>query len=80
MPDIKNIPWNVQRWLDNPNHPSIPPVEYAGKRIAWSSDHNKILAHGDSMSEALAAAEAAGYDNVILARVPPVDEILISAL
>ncbi len=80
MPEIRNIPKNVQRWLDNPHHPPIPPVEYAGKWIAWDSDHNKILAHGDNMSAALVAAEAAGYSNVILQRVPPVDEILIGAL
>ncbi len=80
MPNTQNIPKNIQRWLANPKHPAIAPVEYAGKWVAWNKDHTRIVGHGDTMKEALVAARSAGHEQVALQRVPPVDEVLIGVL
>lgn len=77
QPDILKAPKNVQRWLANPDHPPIPPVEYAGKWIVWDRHRTMIVAHGNTMQEAVAAAEAGGHVGTILHRVPPVEEIFI---
>ncbi len=37
------------------------PLEYAGKWLAWSTDHKEILAHADSLPEVRNGSEARMY-------------------
>jgi hypothetical protein len=52
----------------------VVPRRYGGKWVAWTADHQRIVAAARSPDEALAAAENAGVCDPILLWVPPADE------
>lgn len=51
---------------------SIPvvPAKYAGKWVAWSSDHKKIVGSGSTAKDAFEAAARRGEQKPWLDRVP----------
>ncbi len=53
-----------------PQEPPVVPKEYAGLWIAWSSDHQRIVASGKTWKEARAAAIAAGEPGAYLTKAP----------
>lgn len=56
------------------NPQTVVPREYGGKWVAWTSDHQRIIAVADSPDGAWAAAEQAGVCEPVLLWVPPADE------
>ena len=51
----------------------IVPLEYAGKWIAWTHEHTRIIASGRTFQEANDAAKAAGEADPIFAKAPKAD-------
>lgn len=55
------------------------PIEYAGKWVAWSSDHSKILAHSESIHELWQIAIANRLADPIFEKVPRFDVRFVGA-
>lgn len=51
--------------------PDPVPAELSGKWVAWDENALHIVASGDTWSEALANAQAAGVAEPFLDKVPP---------
>jgi hypothetical protein len=49
------------------------PVEYAGRWIAWNSDHSQILADSDSIQTLWRTVRARGIPDPIFEKVPRSD-------
>ena len=49
------------------------PLEYAGKWVAWDSDHSQILAHSDSIQELWQNARERNIPDPIFEKVPRSD-------
>ena len=47
-----------------------PPMQYAGKWIAYDAAKSKIIAAGDSFEEAYEAAHATGEEEPVFRKVP----------
>jgi hypothetical protein len=72
----------MQQFLKN--RQQFPPDElakYAGRYVAWSPDGTRILASDADELPLDATVREAGYDpaDVLVAFVPPADEILLGA-
>ena len=48
-----------------------------GKWVAISSDHARVVAHGDSVDEVISGAERAGENDPLIARVPEENTVLV---
>ena len=53
-----------------PKEPTIVPIEYAGKWIAWEFERTKIIASGRTIAETIWAADATGEKRPILEKTP----------
>jgi len=49
------------------------PIEYAGKWIAWSSDHSRIVAHADRLQDVWQIVRKNNVDEPIFEKVPRAD-------
>ena len=49
------------------------PIKYAGKWVAWASDHSQILAHSDSIQELWQIAQDRRIPDPIFEKVPRSD-------
>ncbi len=59
--------------LSNSQSPStvrVIPVELAGQWIAWDCGTEQIVAYGREIGDVMDSADAAGYPDAILERVP----------
>lgn len=63
--------------LNDPKRPKMAPPEYAGMWVAWTRDHQEIVAHGRTLEEAIKAVSRTGYHDPIYQRVRRLDEIRI---
>ena len=46
------------------------PAEYLGKWIAWDESRQKIVAHGENLSDVAAQARVLGYAEPIMQKIP----------
>ena len=58
----------------------MAPPEFAGLWVAWNENPSEIVAHGTTLEDVSAAAEANGVHDPLLERVRRPDEILIGAV
>ncbi len=65
---------------NNIKHPPPVPPEYLGKWIAWNRYQTRIVASGQTVTEAIAAAKQAGEPNPILAKVPRTEHFVGAGL
>ena len=49
------------------------PEQYAGQWVAWDKDQKNIIASGSDVSKVRAEALAAGENDPLLEKVPPLD-------
>jgi hypothetical protein len=71
----KAIARMLHAWWVRIPRPETVPMELTGKWIAWSSDGLRIIAAGDSPTEARAAAEQAGVFDAMFEWVPPKEQL-----
>jgi len=57
----------------NPQSTKGVPLEYAGKWVAWNSDHTEIVACSDNIQELWQMAKAQCIANPIFEKVPRAD-------
>lgn len=69
---------NVRRALRQSGRPALAPIQFAGKWVAWNWDRTKIVAHGETMADADAAAMATG-EKYVLQKLTPPEVIFIGA-
>ena len=58
--------------IDSQSTTSVP-VEYAGKWVAWNSDHSRIVAHSDSVQHLWQVVQADRIPDPIFEKVPRAD-------
>lgn len=49
------------------------PVEFAGKWVAWSADHSRIVAHAESLPRLWQVVQEEGIEDPIFEKVPQAD-------
>lgn len=65
-----------------PNEPTtapIVPAQYAGQWIAWDSTSTRIIGSGKTLEEAAQAAQLAGEEHPVFAKVPKADVRFVGA-
>jgi hypothetical protein len=76
MVEFKTVPAKENRMPTKPVDPratSPVPLEYAGKWVAWASDHSQILAQSDSIQELWQIVQDRGIPDPIFEKVPRSD-------
>lgn len=63
---------------NQPDRPKPAPIEYAGRWVAWDKAGG-IVADGITLRELHARIQAIGNPEVVLQRVPPLDEVFVGS-
>lgn len=59
--------------------PGPVPREYAGKWVAWSSDHSRIVAHSQSIAELWKIVREQHLEDPVFEKVPRADVRFVGA-
>ena len=65
--------------IDSQSATSVP-VEYAGKWVAWNSDHARIVAHSDSMQTLWHLVRSERIPDPIFEKIPRADVRFVGML
>jgi hypothetical protein len=59
--------------LDDTRMSRAVPVEFAGKWVAWKSDHSRILAHADTLQQLWQIVREEHIQDPVFEKVPRAD-------
>ncbi len=56
--------------IADPTRPSVVPVEFGGKWVAWNAEHTRIVAHAETLQQLWLVVQEKQIDDPVFEKVP----------